>query len=117
MTKHICNKCGYTLCTCQCNKNAELDSPVDRLVIPFGKKVHVTHKYRRRVDRRKKEYVTTPFSGTGIFIGWRTITNGYSCCDYDEGYYWVAEKYIKAALVVFNAKQNPLYIPADCIEV
>ncbi|MBL4707757.1 MAG: hypothetical protein JKY48_04880 [Flavobacteriales bacterium] len=77
----------------------------------------MTQQYYRRVTGRKKEYVSKPFEATGIFLGWRTISNGATYCDCEDGCYWVAEKYIKAALVSFNATQNPLYIPAGCIGV
>ncbi|PCJ26743.1 MAG: hypothetical protein COA94_04920 [Rickettsiales bacterium] len=92
-------------------------SAVERLVIPFGAKVHVTQKYRRKITGRKKEYVTQEFTANGIFLGWRTISNGVTYCDHEEGCHWEADKYLQAALVAISPTTNPLYIPVDGIEV
>lgn len=52
----------------------------------------------------------------GIFLGYRTLSNGYREYDSEEvGYVYYPREYIKAALVAFSVRMNPIYVPADCI--
>ena len=93
-------------------------APVDGLVIPFGEKVKITKRFKRvHTKGRRKEYLERDCVTNGVFLGLRTITNGYTDCSYDEGCYWLAEKHIRAALVATSPRQNPIYVPLDAIEV
>jgi hypothetical protein len=52
----------------------------------------------------------------GMFIGWRYLSNGeISSPSYDEGAIYYPKHHFKVALVVFNERENPKYIPQDMI--
>lgn len=54
----------------------------------------------------------------GIYIGKRTLWNGYSRYEgEEEGMAFVPTEHFTAALVVFSEHQNPRYVPIDAIEV
>jgi len=53
----------------------------------------------------------------GIFIGWRTLSNGMREWRNDEGYCYTPAEYIGAALVVFSLHENPAYVPIDACVV
>lgn len=53
----------------------------------------------------------------GIFIGWRWLSNGeIEAGSYDEGPVYHSKERFKVALVIFNERQNPLYVPLDKLE-
>lgn len=45
----------------------------------------------------------------GIFLGVRYLQNGLR--EFDDGYIFIPESYIKAALVCFSKRENPVYVP------
>lgn len=45
----------------------------------------------------------------GVFIGWRTLSNGDM--NYGEDREYKPTKNFKAALVVFSSRTNPVYVP------
>jgi hypothetical protein len=52
----------------------------------------------------------------GILIGWRTLSNGeVEFGSYDEGKIYHPKEYIKVALVVFDEKTNPKYVPLNLL--
>lgn len=92
-------------------------------MIVFGSKVVVTHTYYRiesgggpnGVPKRwHRRSLSKPRQG--IYIGSRTLSDGNVRYDeYGIGEFY-AEKYYQAGLVVFNARENPVYVPLDAIE-
>lgn len=49
----------------------------------------------------------------GIFLGWRTLSNGYVVRYYDEGPDYDPKEYIKVALVAYSPKRKPIYVPLE----
>lgn len=45
-----------------------------------------------------------------VFLGTRTLMNGFTNYDFDYGYYFEHEEAIKAALVCENSRNNPFYV-------
>ncbi len=89
--------------------------------IKWGDNVKVSAKYRRQYYPRK--WVSYDENHKGIFIGYRTIQDGYVDWDTGEygtresGNYFVPTKYIRCGLVVFSAYTNPVYVPLDKMEL
>lgn len=53
---------------------------------------------------------------TGIFIGWRVLSNGeIESGSYDEAAVYHPKEHFKVALVVFNEKENPKYVPMNLL--
>lgn len=52
-----------------------------------------------------------------IFLGLRTLCNGSSEWENEVGYVFDPDKdgYIKAALVCFSTKENPVYVPVEAM--
>lgn len=89
----------------------------------FGDKVVVSGRLDRYTlggmrSRRKQwrlQRWNTPRQG--IYIGKRTLANGLAEFSYDEPIIFRPEEYIFAALVVFNERENPVYVPFENIEL
>jgi hypothetical protein len=53
---------------------------------------------------------------TGVFIGWRNLSNGeIEHASYDEGAIYHPKEHFKVALVVFSERTNPQYVTLDTI--
>jgi len=83
--------------------------------LEFGCKVSISGKYVRISRSRNKEYVAKEFSAKGIFLGHRTITNGYTVFDNYDGPYWVATSHMRVALVCVSPNENPIYVPIEAV--
>lgn len=57
-----------------------------------------------------------PVSDSGLFLGYRTLSNGFTEFLFDEGPAWTGQGYIRVALVSFGLKTNPVYVALDAIE-
>lgn len=102
----------------------------DAVVMPeFGSKVKFTHVLKRRMkcERSINSYGTEFFhdvkywdrretSGSGLYIGTRTLQNGVRDWDGEYGYTFSPTDHFTAALVVPGPRQNPIYVPMDAIE-
>lgn len=97
-------------------------------MMKFGDNVTVTQVYRRREQTRWNEryswYDTLKVwelsaikPRAAIFLGWRTLSNGVREWEPDVGAVYTPDKdgYIKAALVCFSSRENPVYVPVDGI--
>jgi len=84
--------------------------------LKFGDYVLCTSKLSKVKHSRKTSWDTHSFNETGIFLGWRTLREGYSVqLGYDEGGWgFRITRTIKAALVAIE-KHNPIYVPAESI--
>jgi len=51
----------------------------------------------------------------GIFLGYRTLSNGISIYSYDEGVSFEPREYFKAALVCLSERENPIYVALEQI--
>ena len=88
--------------------------------VQFGDQVLCTAVYKRKTKDRqyshhRKEWHrddTAPRSGR--FLGWRTLSDGRTTWD-DDSMQFEPETHFRAALVCFNARTNPLYVPEDAI--
>lgn len=52
----------------------------------------------------------------GVFIGWRTLSNGHTNYNIDEPADYTPKEYFRTALVVFSERENPVYVPLDALE-
>jgi len=85
--------------------------------IKLGTKVSVTAKYSRVYEENsRKTYKEKQFFSQGIFIGYRTLSNGYVHYEYDEGAYWVPQEHFQVGLFVHDLNINPIYIPLTAIK-
>jgi hypothetical protein len=90
----------------------------------FGEKVNVTGKLQRswthKADRHFPQTASMKLwriweakpitQREGIVIGFRTLYNGIKdWIGEEEGYCFIQMEHFKAALVVFNERENPVY--------
>ena len=82
----------------------------------MGDRVVITERYRK--TRSGKYGVTQkriPFGKEGLFIGQRTIKEGWREFDSESGWYFVPKNHIRVALVVYSENENPVYVPLDAV--
>lgn len=81
----------------------------------YGKIVTANKMYVRRTiikeGRRFKHWVLTPQFTRGIYLGKRTLQNGYIEWQDDEGWLFYSSEFIKVALVSPSEHKNPIYVP------
>jgi hypothetical protein len=96
----------------------------------LGDEITITQVYHRRERTRWNERsqhhetlkVWEPWTvkpRPAIFLGWRTLVNGVrEWYDPEVGNIFIPDKdgYIKAALVCFSTRENPVYAPVDNLE-
>jgi hypothetical protein len=89
----------------------------------FGDIVIVSGRLRRHetwgAGPRRKQWKRDHWDGRtrkGIYIGKRTLANGKAEFEYEAGVLFVPEEYISAALVVFNERENPVYVDFEDLE-
>jgi len=89
--------------------------------LKLGCPVQVTKKLVRRsktVDGKRYKYWNprelNPIR-SGIFLGNRTLMNGFTHYYSDEGYTFDKKEIIKVALVCLSDRENPIYVPLDNI--
>ena len=52
----------------------------------------------------------------GIFLGYRTLSNGRTSFDGDVGWIYEPKEYIKAyRVILLDGKTNPFYAPAEAV--
>lgn len=109
----------------------------EHVKIPFGKRVTVSAVLKRywktKTNPKEKPYPgqTSPLRGRpfkywkslemkisrkGIFLGYRTLSDGYLDYDYEEGNTFIPEKFFKVALVCLSERENPVYVPLKFIK-
>ena len=94
----------------------ETASPVERIVRPkFGDKVKYSNILRRYSRGRTKFWKPERKPGEGIWLGYRTLSNGDVYHD-EDGAGYTPKEWQKAALICTNSKENPFYVPAEDIE-
>lgn len=89
----------------------------------FGQRVRVNAKLVKRYDRPQFKYpVNTTwqriaYNVEGIYIGFRTLSEGCIDADYEDGYtyrYFIPKRHMKVWLIVINERSNPIYVlPED----
>jgi len=96
----------------------------------FGSLVNINEKYKRVWGTRKtkgwkgvlhdaktKEWKRVKYEVKGcIFLGIRTLSNGFNSWEYDIGYVFEPIESFNAALVCPGPRINPIYVPLDAIE-
>jgi len=89
----------------------------------FGDSVFVSARLRRfraskfiTYAKRKWERVNFSEPRKAIYIGYRTLANGHVEDLSGYGNEWVPTEYVKAALVIFNERENPVYAFFEDIE-
>lgn len=76
----------------------------------------------KRVRKRREDGVYKSWeqeeSGVtpGIFLGYRTLTNGYRDSYADGGFRFIPKEHFRAALVAFSERYNPVLVPLDHID-
>lgn len=94
----------------------------------YGQRVKITHKLKRRIktiktknsygtvfDRDYKYWSPAEFDSAGIFLGYRTLSNGLRDYDLECGHTFKGDDFFKAALVSPGPNLNPIYVPLDAI--
>jgi hypothetical protein len=95
----------------------------------FGDRVNISEKYKRVWGQRQCTYGGTPHNAYtkewkrvpfvvdgGIFLGFRTLSDGWNDYEYEVGYVFSAIESFKAALVCPSDRMNPVYVPLDKIK-
>ena len=83
--------------------------------LELGAKVKVIAKYHRYASyskgQQRKEWYDLALKKPkeGIFLGTRTLRNGYLVSDCEGSHYFVADETIKVALVCTGKNKNPFY--------
>ena len=49
----------------------------------------------------------------GVFLGFRTLSNGTAIYNREEGVVYTPKEYFKCALVSPGPRQNPVYVPLN----
>ena len=86
---------------------------MSKLKHSFGAKVVFWSKFvRAKGEGTSISWVSTKIKREeGIFLGYRTLSNGIMLCDE-----WIPRIYFKAALVCLSPIRNPIYVPISCLE-
>jgi len=90
-------------------------------MLELGDKVVVTARYERKDSAVNGFPWRVWFRHThsprrGIVVGIRQISNGEMAFG-DDGFTYTPRIYGKAALVVFNLRENPVRVPLDAVEL
>jgi hypothetical protein len=87
-------------------------------VVPiFGATVTVISMLKRRCKGYEKYWEPTPITPRkGILIGYRNLSNGVRDWESEVGYIYTPKKYLRAAVVVFSDRENPVYVPVSAME-
>lgn len=93
----------------------------------FGDTITVTQVYHRRTRYRHNS--RTMYDDTlkvwepwtikprpAIYLGLRTLSNGVREWEDEVGAIFHPETHIKAALVCFSTRENPVYVPIESLE-
>lgn len=100
--------------------------------LTFGASVTVTATLRRREHTKRdpngrnryiKEWARSDDSflnqkmkKAGIFLGYRTLSNGETEYLGEDGASYSPDNYFRAALVCLSPRENPVYVPLDAIQ-
>ena len=69
-------------------------------------------------QRVRKYWSSIPCTGSGLFLGTRTLQNGHNDWEGNEvGYVFEPQEYFRAALISPGKNRNPIYVPLDSIQV
>jgi hypothetical protein len=107
------------------NKHRSSESALNNLVSPeYGQVVTATKGLRRKWESRQrghrqcgyKLWVETEKTVKGIFLGTRTLQNGWRQFEEDEGYIFIRDNTFEAALISPGPRLNPVYVPLNSIE-
>ena len=71
---------------------------------------------RHYISGDNKVWMSEPFSCEGVFLGYRTLSNGVRDYDNQDGWTYTAKEHIRVAYVCFSDKANPIYVLLDDIE-
>ena len=89
--------------------------------LKFGQSIIINNKLVRKLKSKPKNQGRLSGSGykywhnldikeqSAIFLGFRTLKNGWRTFDSDEGWYFEADEAIIAALVCTGKSKNPFY--------
>jgi hypothetical protein len=71
------------------------------------------YEQKDRYSTRIKEWKIVEISTnkTGMFLGYRWLSDGVTDWDSEVGYIYTPKKYFKAMLVSPSEKENPVYVP------
>lgn len=112
------------------NKQNQSDTkahPVDMVVMPvFGQRVSISKKFYRKTEIRRNDrgygrtwkfWAELDFGANDcIFLGVRTLQNGYRVYDSDEGISFDPVERVKAALVCVNDRLAPVLVPLHALK-
>ena len=67
--------------------------------------------------RNSWEHIFLKEKQSGIFLGLRTLSEGRVHYSQGSGYEYTPERHWRVALVVYDARINPVYVPLDMMEI
>ncbi len=85
----------------------------------FGDTITVDAVYRRRLRVHERQTNEKFWDARaikpreGIYIGQRTLSNGLRWFEDEVGMVYEPKHYFRAALVVFNERENPVLVPIE----
>lgn len=86
----------------------------------LGQKVvggpRLRRKFKREGRKEWEPYESGHQTIEGIFIGWRTYSNGKSEYEDSCGYIFTPDKYFKVALIVPHIRANPIPVMFDTLK-
>jgi hypothetical protein len=90
----------------------------------YGSRIIVNGKYRRDLEMKErgnyksrfKYWKVEPCKLEGLFLGLRTLSDGWSEWEDECGHIFTSETHYKAALFSPGPNKNPVYVPLSCIE-
>jgi len=62
-------------------------------------------------DYPRKTWRAVPQTGQGVIVGLRSLQNGYTQNDIEEGRSWVLKTITPAFLVAVHLRKSPIYVP------
>jgi hypothetical protein len=77
-------------------------------MIELGAEVSSPTRLFRRQTGKKRTWVPVDHPVEGIYIGWRTYSNGEIEWSYDEPTVWHPKEYLKVALIVPSIREAPI---------
>ena len=71
---------------------------------------------RGGIPHYEQHWLPIPRDGSGILVGYRTLTNGYTHRWSEDGYMlreWKHTSTVRCALVAFSLYRRPVFVPLD----
>lgn len=67
--------------------------------------------------RWERHWLAVEQAGEGIVTGLRSLTNGYTRYDREDGNEWVHTGHVRCVLVAVSLHRKPIPVPLDALEI